>query len=79
MTGAKSGVAAQIKKLNEKCLLTHCYSHSLLDMAYEINKLIKKSPAREAEFPRKQAELLAQIECDFHVDNMDSPTLKSSV
>ena len=23
------GFAAQIKKLNEKCLLTHCYCHSL--------------------------------------------------
>ena len=28
MTGTKNGVAAQIKKLNEKCLLTHCYCHS---------------------------------------------------
>ena len=28
-TGTKSGVAAQIKKQNEKCLLTHCYCHSL--------------------------------------------------
>ena len=29
MTGIKNGVAAQIKKLNEKCLLTHYYYHSL--------------------------------------------------
>ena len=29
MTGTKNGVAAQIKKLNEKCLLTHCSCHSL--------------------------------------------------
>ena len=25
MTGTKNGVAAQIKKLNEKCLLVHCH------------------------------------------------------
>ena len=29
MTATKNGVAAQIKKLNEKCLLTHCYCPSL--------------------------------------------------
>ena len=29
MTGTKNGVAAQIKKLNEKYLLVHCYCHSL--------------------------------------------------
>ena len=28
MTGTKDGVTAQIKKLNEKCLLMHLYSHS---------------------------------------------------
>ena len=47
-----------------------------LDMAYEVTKLIKKSPKWEAEFHRKQAELLGQMERDFHVYNMDSPTLK---
>ena len=30
LTGTKNGVAAQIKKLNEKCLLMHCYCHFLL-------------------------------------------------
>ena len=29
MTETKNGVAAQIKKLNEKCLLTHWYCHSI--------------------------------------------------
>ena len=47
-------------------------------MAYEITKLIKKSPKREAEFHRKQAEFLGQMECDFHVYDMDSRTLKLS-
>ena len=28
ITGIKNGVAAKIRKLNEKCLM-HCYSHSL--------------------------------------------------
>ena len=71
MTGTKNRVTAQIKKLNEKCVLTHCSCHSLnlavgdtlnsipllkdaLDMAYEITKLIKKSPKREAEFHTKK-------------------------
>ena len=29
MTGSNNGVAAQVKKLNEKGLLMHCYCHSL--------------------------------------------------
>ena len=45
-------------------------------MAYDITKLIKISPKREAELYRKQAELLRQVEGDFHVYGMDSPTLK---
>ena len=45
-------------------------------MAYEITKLVMESPKREAEFHRKQAEFLGQMECDFHVYDMDSPTLK---
>ena len=45
-------------------------------MAYEITKLIKKSPKREAEFHRKQEEFLGQMEYDFHVCVIDSPTLK---
>ena len=45
-------------------------------MAYDITKLIKISPKREAELYRKQAELLRQVEGDFHVHDMDSPTLK---
>ena len=49
-----------------------------LDMAYEITKLVKKSLEREAEFHRKQAEYLGQVEHDFHVYDMDSPALKIS-
>ena len=91
MTGTKNGVAAQIKKLNEKCLLMQCLSLNLavgdtiknipllkdtLDMAYEVTKLIKKSSKSEAEFHRKQAELLGQMEREFHVYDVDSPSLK---
>ena len=47
-----------------------------LDMAYEITKLIKKSPKRETEFNRKKAEFLGQMERDFIVYDMDTPTLK---
>ena len=62
MTGTKNWVAAQFKKLNEKCLLTHYYCHSNLaisdtiknipllkdthDMASEIIKLRNTSPKR---------------------------------
>ena len=45
-----------------------------LDMLL-ITKLINKSPRREAEL-RKQEEFLGQMERDFHVYDMDSPTLK---
>ena len=51
MTGTKNGVAAQIKKLNEKCLQTYCSCNSLIlavgdkikkiDMTHEITKLMK--------------------------------------
>ena len=61
ITRTKNGFAAQVKKLNEKCLLTHCYCHSfnlavrdtiknialLKDMACEISKLIKKRVLKE--------------------------------
>ena len=42
----------------------------------KFTKLIKKSPKREAEFHRKQAEFLGKMERDFHIYDMDSPTLK---
>ena len=45
-------------------------------MAYEITELLKKSPKREAEFHRRQAELLGQMERDFHAHDIYSPTLK---
>ena len=48
----------------------------VLDIAYEITKLIKKSPKREAEFRKKQAEIVGQMEHNLHVDDIDSPTLK---
>ena len=70
MTGTKNGVATQIRKLNEKCLLLYFYCHLLnldvgdtkknsllkdtLDMAYEITKL--KESLREEEFHQKWAE-----------------------
>ena len=88
----KQYVAAQIKKPNEKCLLILCYCHSLnlavrdilknipllnntLDTCYEITDK-KNNPIREAEFHRKQAEFLGQMECDFNVYDIDLPTLK---
>ena len=47
-----------------------------LDKADGITKLIKKSTKREAEFHRKQAEFLGQMELDFHIHDMNLPTLK---
>ena len=29
MAGAKTGIAAQIKAINRKCLYTYCYGHTL--------------------------------------------------
>ena len=70
-------IAAEIKKLNEKLMHCSCHSLNLavgdtiknipllkdtLDMAYDITNLIKKSPKREAEFHRKPAEFLGQME-----------------
>ncbi|XP_057312165.1 zinc finger MYM-type protein 1-like [Hydractinia symbiolongicarpus] len=66
MAGHRSGVATQIKSLNEKCLYTHCYGHALnlavgdvikeipelkeaFGTAYEICKLVKKSPKRDTQ------------------------------
>ncbi|XP_057292603.1 zinc finger MYM-type protein 1-like [Hydractinia symbiolongicarpus] len=65
MKGQKSGVAKQIKDIEEKALFTQCYTHSLnvavgdaiknsnvmkdaLETTFEITKLIKKSPKRDA-------------------------------
>ena len=42
MTGAKYEVAAQIKKINEICLLTHCYYHSLSLAVWDKEKSIDK-------------------------------------
>ena len=50
----------------------------ILDMAYEITKLIKKSPKREAESHTKQAEFQGLMERDFYEYDIDSPALKSS-
>ena len=60
MSGAKAGVAKQIKDIIKKCLYTHCYGHSLnlavkdacnvsclkdtFEYASEICKLVKNSP-----------------------------------
>ena len=63
MSGAKAGVAKQIKDIIKKCLYTHCYGHSLnlavkdacdvsclkdtFEYASEICKLVKNSPQRD--------------------------------
>ena len=61
MTGEKGGVAKQIKDIEKKALLTHCYTHSLnlavgdaiknskiMRDALEITKLRKKAPKRDS-------------------------------
>ena len=59
------------------------------DMAFEITDLTRKRPKRHSDMAfeitglikkhskRTQAELLGQMERDFHAYNMDSPTLKT--
>ena len=46
-----------------------------LDMAYEIIKLIKMSP-KKGKIPPKKVAFPRQMERDFYVYDMDSPTLK---
>ena len=61
MTGEKGGIAKQIKDIEKKALLTHCYTHSLnlavgdaiknskiMRDALEITKLRKKAPKRDS-------------------------------
>ena len=74
MTGVRNGVTAIIKRDNPKCLLTHCYCHTLnlavgdtvkgvpllketLENAYELTKLVKYSPKRQAALKNIQEEL----------------------
>ena len=64
MVGSKKGVATIIKQSQPNCLLIHCYCHALnLDVgdaiknAYELTKLVKYSPKRQAALQRKQEEL----------------------
>ena len=64
-SGAKNGVAVQIKNEESRALYTHCYAHSInlavgdtmkscpvlkdtIDNTYELIKLVKKSPKRDA-------------------------------
>jgi len=71
MSGSRSGVATQIKELEERAVYTHYYGHALnlactdavkkcklmndaMDTAYELIKLIKKSPRREGVFKTLQ-------------------------
>ena len=81
----------QMKKLFADALLQHSLNFAVgdtiknnplligtLNMAYEITKLIKKSPKREAEFHRKQTEFRGHIKHDFQVYGMDSPIPKIS-
>ena len=69
MTGKKTGVVTQMKKIEPRCLFIHCYGHALnlacsdsvkacklmkdvLSSAFEITKLIKLSPKREAQLKK---------------------------
>ena len=79
MSGSKSGVAKRIMDEEPRAVFTHCYCHSLnldsvkksrllksaLETTYEITKLIKKSPRRDAIFKGLKEE-----------DSDDSPCIK---
>ena len=82
MSGHKNGVAAIIKKDEPHALFTHCYGHALnlavsdavmqdsLDTVYEITKIVKFSPKREAQ--------LRIIKADFGNDSeeKDAPNIR---
>ena len=81
MLGAKSGVAKQLTDEEPRALYTHYYGHvacsdaikqckllrDTLDSTYEITKLIKLSPRRNAIFARAKESLQIHVEYDHFV------------
>ena len=81
MAGARAGVAVKIQELEPQAVLTYCYGHALnlavndtitkvpkmKDTCYEIVKLIKFSPKREA--------MLSQLKEEMGSDAPDVRTL----
>ena len=82
MTGVRNGVAAIIKQDNPKCLLIHCYCHTLnlavgdtvksipllketLEDSYELTKLVKYLPKRQA--------ALKNIQEGLKIENLKLP------
>ena len=92
MTGVRNVMAAIIKRDNPKCLLTHCYCHTLnlavgdtvksvpllketLEDAYELTKLVKYSPKRQAALKNIQEELkIENLKLPFDDNNTDVDT-----
>lgn len=98
MSGAKRGVAVQIKSEENRALYTHCYAHSInlavgdtmkacpvlkdtIDNTYELTKLVKKSPKRDAKLHAIQGESNIKAgdnneEDDEYDDMLKNPTIK---
>ena len=92
MSGAKSGVALQIKNEESHALYTHCYAHSInlavgdtmkscpvlkdtIDNTYELTKLVKKSPKRDAKLRAIQGNTVSG-EDDEYEEMLKNPTIK---
>ena len=92
MSGAKSGVAVQIKNEESRALYTHCYAHSInlavgdtmkscpvlkdtIDNTYELTKLVKKSPKRDAKLRAIQGNTVSG-EDDEYEEMLKNPTIK---
>ena len=71
MCGIRSGVATQLSAKEPRALFTHCYGHSLdlaacdsiknskivLDVTYEVCKLLKYSPHRDNLFDKVKKDI----------------------
>ena len=92
MSGAKSGVAVQIKNEESRALDIHCYAHSInlavgdtmkscpvlkdtIDNTYELTKLVKKSPKRDAKLRAIQGNTVSG-EDDESEEVLKNPTIK---
>ena len=74
MAGAKSGVSTIYPTEEPRALYTHCYAHSLnlacadtmkqrdaVDTTFELTKLVKKSPKRDARLQQLKAEAAIEL------------------
>ena len=87
MLGRRSGVAAQIKRVQPKVIETHCHGHSVslsVKDATKLNRLINDvleiivKITKLINFSQKRGQLLGAVKEKFEIDNDDSLELNNS-